>query len=331
MIKNKDDPHFSLNLRTIPHLCNRLQYSSKSLQYFIKSKENNLKELQLTQIKEGKSKERIVFNPSNEYKKLLRQINITLFRNAHLPVGVLGGIVGKSISDMISLHLGQEYVFSIDLKNFFPNISSHKVDSFLRKSGCSPTISEILTNLMTYKDHLPQGFPTSPMVANLISSVMDIQHLDICRAHRIRRSRWIDDIVFSGRTKDITPNIPSLIGAVKFHGFKISNKKVYTCHRSENPNVLGLQVGKAKPTIPPQVINKISSILDDCRSFGVEFVQDYYETDGFGRKKKLKESLQGKIRHVETYNPADAKKLMELFAEIFNGREKKVGLGYNEL
>jgi RNA-directed DNA polymerase len=316
MNKNKDEPRYILNLKTIPHLCKRLQYPPDALQYFIKSKEQNLTELKII-----KPKERIVFNPSDEYKKLLRRINIVLFRNAPLPFGVLGGIVGKSISDMLSLHSGQEYIFSIDLKNFFPSITANRVLSFFHKSGCQPDISEIITNLITYKDHLPQGFPTSPMVANLMAAGMDMQHLKICRA-KIRRSRWIDDIVFSGRTKDITSTIPALIGAVKFHGFKISNRKVKSWHRSENPIVLGLQIRKTRPTVPPQVIKQIFNILNDCKTFGIEFVQDYYETDGFGRKKKLRESLLGKIKYIETYNPTDAKQLFELFMDVFEDRRR---------
>jgi RNA-directed DNA polymerase len=320
MIKNKDEPHYTLNLKTIPHLCKRLKYPLGTLQYFIQAQKQNITKLKITQTKDGITKERIVFNPSDEYKKLLRRINVVLFRHAPLPFGVLGGVIGKSISDMLSLHSGQEYIFSIDLKNFFPSITVEKVYSFFRKSGCISEISEILTNLTTYEDQVPQGFPTSPMLANLMASGLDKQHLEVCRTRRIMRTRWIDDIVFSGRTQDITPTIPSLIGAVKFHGFKISNRKVNACHRSENPIVLGLQIRKTKPTIPPQVIEMIFNILNDCRSFGVEFVQDYYETDSFGRKKKLKESLFGKIKYIETYNPTDAKQLLELFIDVFEER-----------
>jgi hypothetical protein len=168
-MSNNQSPHFplKLNLNSHNHLALRLGYPIDTIEYFKKNKNSNVKELILNQIKNGKLKERVVYNPSPQYKKLLRAINSKLLRRSVLPEGVLGGVIGKCIDDLVKVHCNQEAVLSMDLKKFFPSIKSGRVVKFFRSAGCSPDISGILTDLVTLKDSLPQGFPTSPMLANL--------------------------------------------------------------------------------------------------------------------------------------------------------------------
>ena len=308
---------FIINLKCIKHLCFHLNFPIEKIKYYCKEKDKHAKELTLIQMKDGKRKERIVYNPSTTYKILLRKINKNLLSKAILPSGVLGGLIGKKIDDMIKIHLGKEYVFSMDIKNFYPSIESGRIFNLFLNSGCTHEISGILTDLVTLHGSLPQGYPTSTMLANLAAVGLDKHHIEICKEHNLSRTRWIDDIIISGRTKDIEITSRKIIGAFKANKFNISNKKTKAAHRSENPTVLGLHVGKHKPKIPEVVISKIKDILLECKENGVRAVQNIYETDAFGRRKKLEPSLRGKIRYIERYNEQDGKELMELFNDVF--------------
>lgn len=305
-----------ININSKKHIVQRIGYPYEAFEYFRNNKEVNVNKLILKQLKNGKIKERVVYNPSNEYKKLLRAINRELLQRTKLPEGILGGVIGKSIIDMAKVHSGREAVLLMDCKNFFPSITSGRVVNLFRNANCSPEIAGLLTDLVTLNDSLPQGFPTSPMLANLIAFGLDIQHIEQGRKYNLNRIRWLDDIVFSGRAKDLTISIKPLLGAIKPHGFQLNNKKTEYKVRNNRPIVCGLDVSRKVPHVPVVVIDKVREILYDCKHSGITAVQTAYESDSFGRKKDLKSSLNGRIQNIERYNAVEGKELKDIFNSI---------------
>jgi hypothetical protein len=305
-----------LDLKDPKYLELRLRVDIKKLKYFSRRKDSHVKPLTLIQNKNGKQKERIVFNPSEPYKEILRRINRAFLQRAVLPPGVLGGVIGKSIDNMAEVHCGQEAVFSIDLKNFFPGIDSGRIFTFFQKTGCTCDVAGILTDLVTLNHALPQGFPTSPMLANLMAYGLDCQHLEQCKAFHIRRTRWIDDIVFSGRSAILKKCTPKFVGAIKHHGFTLNESKTAFTARSNIPEIVGLAVAGKTPHLPQAVIDKIISILTECKVSGVAVIQANYECDAFGWIKNLKPSLEGRVKRVEQYGHKEAVLMRELFDAI---------------
>jgi RNA-directed DNA polymerase len=305
-----------LSLKSYNDLFITIGYPRKAIEYFRNNKDSNVKRLRLEQIKNGHTKIREVFNPSPQYKKILRAINITLQRRTAFPRGVLGGVIGKSIDDMAKVHCKQEAVLSIDLKDFFPSIKSGRVIKLFRLSGCSPLVAGLLTDLVTLNGSLPQGFPTSPMIANLIAYALDVQHLEQCDKSKINRTRWIDDVVFSGRIKDLLVNKNALIGAIKPHGFKLNNKKTAYKVRSNHPVITGLDVKGKVPHVPIIFIDRIREILIECKNSGVNVVQAAYESGASGKKKDLQSSLFGRIQYIAKYNVKLSEELVDIYNSI---------------
>lgn len=276
-----------------------------------------MKKLEIKQVKNGcVTKVRQVYNPSPEYKKLLRAINKMLQRRVTPPRGVLGGVLGKCINDMAKAHCNHEAILSLDLKNFFPNITSGRVVKMFNRAGCSPEISGLLTDLLTLDGTLPQGFPTSPMIANLIAYGLDMQHLGQCDKSNITRTRWIDDIVFSGETVALKSNMRSLMGAIAHHGFKLNYRETAYKVRANHPIVTGLDVRGRTPHVPVAVIERVREILIECQCSGIATVVAAYESDAFGKKKNVQSSMLGKIRHIEKYNKEIGLELMNIYKSI---------------
>lgn len=312
-------PQFPLNLslNSIKDLSLTIRYPSEAILYFAGAKVRNVKALQIKQIRDGRiTKVRLVYNPSPGYKKLLRAINKMLQRRAIFPSGVLGGVLGKCIADMAAVHCDQEAVFSLDLKDFFPSITSGRVVMLFNRAGCSPEVSGLLADLVTLNGSLPQGFPTSPMIANLIAYGLDVQHLDQCDQCNVRRTRWIDDIIFSGRSKDLKNNMKSFMGAIAPHGFKLNYRKTAYKVRANHPIVTGLDVKGKTPHVPIVVIERVSEILTECKCSGVAVVEAAYECDAFGKKKKMQSSMLGRIRYIEIYNKKIGSELMDLYNSV---------------
>lgn len=318
-MRNPDSPPFplKLSLNSLKDLSLTIQYPLKAILYFANAKARNVRKLEIKKIKDGQIvKSRQVYNPSPKYKKLLRAVNKILQRRVTPPKGVLGGFLGQCIDDMAKAHCDHEAVFSLDLKDFFPSITSGRVVTMFRRAGCSPEISGLLTDLVTLDGALPQGFPTSPIIANLVAYGLDMQHLAQCDKSDITRTRWIDDIIFSGRADVLIENMRALMGAIAPHGFKLNYKKTAYKVRANHPVVTGLDVRGKAPHVPIAVIERVREILIECQCSGVAAVESAYECDAFGKKKNVQNSMLGKIRYIERYNKAMGLELMDIFNSI---------------
>jgi len=105
-------------------------------------------------------------------------------------------------------------------------------------------------------------------MANLIAFELDDQHIIQSKKNNLDRTRWIDDIIFSGRSKDLVNSTKSLLGAIRPHGFQLNNKKTNYQVRAERPIIVGLDVGSKVPHIPYVVIDRIRDILHECECSG---------------------------------------------------------------
>ncbi len=304
-----------LNIYSSDHLALRTKFPIKQIIKITECKSSKVKTFSLKkETSDGRIKERIIYNPFFDYKKVLRNVNKYLLNSAFLPPGVCGGVAGKTLKDMVQIHCGKEAIYTIDLKDFYPNISSCRIFKFFLNSNCSYEISKILTNLVTYNNQLPQGFPTSTMLANIVAFKLDLEHLAICKKFNLARTRWIDDIVFSGRLKDLEASVPKINCAAKYNGFELNKDKQIFYRRKNEPKIVGLLVNKHKPHIPKGIIEKVKEILIIAKLYGTQVAQTINEV-AVG-KKDFKASLVGKINNIAIYNPADAIELESLFNTI---------------
>ena len=190
-----------LNLFNLKYLLKPLRVTETRLEKLILSKSRIIKEKKIS--KKNKREFRILNYPIGEYKKILKLLNKYLKSQAKFSDNICGGVIDKNLFDMVKNHCGKEAIFQIDLENFFPNISSNRIYTFFKNTGCSDKISQIITDLVTFNNMLPQGFATSPLISNLIAWKMDYDVQMICKKHNLRYSRWIDDIIVSGRLSEL--------------------------------------------------------------------------------------------------------------------------------
>ena len=133
-------------------------------------------------------------------------------------------------------HLGAEWVYSVDLKDFFPSVSIYKVREALALLGyrTEPSISTI-SLLCCLNGRLVQGAPTSPALSNIVLQNTDYKLAAIADAHDCVFTRYADDIVFSGRGK-VPEILPAAVkAAVRSDGWVLADRKE---ELSELPNRL---------------------------------------------------------------------------------------------
>jgi len=97
---------------------------------------------------------------------------------------------GLSIIDNARPHLRKECLISLDITDFFGSISAKRVHLIFRDLGYTKEMASLFTKICTYRNHLPQGAPSSPYLANLACKSLDLKLSKFIREKNISYTRY---------------------------------------------------------------------------------------------------------------------------------------------
>lgn len=201
----------------------------------------------------------VITRPINSTRGKLKVIQKRLYKILlsyfTLPKYAFGGVPKKDNVLNAKYHQGNKYIFTTDLKSFFPSISNQLVFNFFIRNGFSPTVSKLLTHLTTYKHKLPQGVPTSSFLANLIFKSTGDKILEFAEKHELKFSIFVDDITVSSKY-DFKDIIPEILRIITDDGYIISHKKTH--YKTKNPVITGIICQNNKIKLQPYYYKKIS-------------------------------------------------------------------------
>lgn len=123
-----------------------------------------------------------------------------------LPTCVKGFVQGESYISYLEPHIGARFFIRIDIKNFFPSITSDIIKETFSHLISFDTeeekekILDLVSDICTYEGVLPQGVPTSPMISNIVMARIDQRITKYCQILGITYTRYADDMLFSSET-----------------------------------------------------------------------------------------------------------------------------------
>lgn len=224
--------------------------------------------------------------PSGNLKWFQLCLNV-LFKALYSPSPyAMGFVEGKSIVDNARMHTNQNYVFNIDLKDFFPSIDQARVWKRLQLAPFSfnPKIAGLIAGLcsiksLRYSDDepfsecfiLPQGAPTSPLLTNAICDTLDRRLHGLANRFGLHYSRYADDITFSSMHNVYHPDSvfrKELERIISSQRFTINPKKTRLNHCSSRQEVTGLTVG-LKINVTRKYVKDIRAILHIWEKYGM--------------------------------------------------------------
>jgi Retron-type reverse transcriptase len=242
------------------HLSLYLDESPEQLEFFLGDKR---KAYVTYKLKKKIGGFRTIDAPSKKLKEIQRWILNNILYNLKVNKNAHGFIPKRSVATNAKIHVGQELVMGIDLKDFFPSIKFNRVRGLFRSIGYNEDVSTILAELCTFNWRLPQGAPTSPMISNLIASNLDTKLTRFCLKRNLLYSRYADDITISGGKA--LPRYKTLIfRIIDKEGFNINFEKVRIQGRGSRQSVTGLvvndkmSIGRKKKKIMKSIVHKIS-------------------------------------------------------------------------
>lgn len=255
---------------------------------------------------------RPIDSPREKLKLVQKRINERILQRTQIGKTVTGAVRGRKLKNNLNSHVGQAMVANFDLKSFFSNITNLQVYKMFILIGVSPDVARALTRLTTFKKRIPQGAPTSPMLANLVAGYGGMLCLDgrlenLCEKNQFRIKRWIDDISLSGAPylKKLQPTIERIIRESDF----IPNRnKTSFASKDEEQIVTGHLVNK-KANVRKKERRRLRAMLHQFKAKGLEGYDQ-------GSGEQLKRHLRGKIAHLTSINPDSGKKLLKEFNSV---------------
>lgn len=251
-------------IKTKKHLAFELKVDITEIDYIISNIDSFYYQKETVKYKEDgnpKTKNGIiqkrVLNPSIKRLKVIqKRLLKNILQKLEIPDYAYGAIKGKDNISNAKRHQGKKYIFTTDLTNFFPSINHKQVFEMFTSFDFSPTVSRYLTKLTTYKGKLPQGAPTSPIVANLVFVKIGKRLQEFATENNLTFTSFVDDLTFSSPA-DFKDKTKEILDAVIADGFKISHKK--TNYKTKLPIVTGVIVKNNNLDLPTEFKDKLKA------------------------------------------------------------------------
>ena len=265
--------------------------------------------------KNGKKRE--ISAPYRTLNNILHFLNVMLSHIYDSNPSAMGFVQGKSVVDNARQHIGHNYVFNMDLKDFFTSISEARVIARLQlppfnfNKKLATTIGGLCAIRKdedgTVKFVLPQGAPTSPLLSNAICDSLDKKLRGLAKKYGLHYSRYADDMTFSSmrnvyqKDGDFMRELQAIISK---QGFTINEKKTRLQKKNHRQEVTGLTVNN-KPNVSHQYIHDLRCIMHIWEKYGYadaysRFYPKYKADKGHVKKGEpgLENVIEGKLNYL---------------------------------
>ncbi|MBR3479773.1 MAG: RNA-directed DNA polymerase [Prevotella sp.] len=267
---------------------------------------------------------RLITTPRNRsFMMVLSAIN-ELLKSLYTPSDyAMGFSEGRSVVSNASIHKGQNYVFNIDLKDFFPSIEQPRVWKRLQLAPFNfpEKIASLIAGMCSMKEirsfedgHqetfyvLPQGAPTSPIITNMICDTLDRRLAGLAKRFGLHYSRYADDITFSSmhyvyqEDGDFRKELRRIIAD---QHFTINDDKTRLQKKGARQEVTGIIVSD-KLNVTQKYVRDVRNILYIWNRYGypsalAKFIPKYKEEKGHVKKgnPNLENVIDGKLMYLK--------------------------------
>lgn len=244
-------------------------------------------------------------------------------------------------------HVGANWLVKLDITSFFESVSERQVYHVFRKLGYRAQVAFCFARLCTrlvpqHQDmrfyrgtkrweighkrkylsaktigHLPQGAPTSPMLANLVCASIDSDLQGIAQRKGLVYTRYADDMTFSGHFEDrsvAASHCAEVASIISKNGFSINSQKTNIAKNGGRKIVTGLSVDGSTIRLPRSYKDKIRQELYYIETYGLA---GHCERTRQKNQLSYLLHLDGKIKYIKSVEPTFGGKIEEQFRKLF--------------
>lgn len=247
---------------------------------------------------------------------------VRLFVVDYLPINeevVYSYRKGMSAFDAVARHRDGKHFLVCDISHFFPSISRQRVRVTLAQGhDCTPIADfdrwlDRFVALVCPESGLPVGFSTSPGISNAALKLIDDTLKSTCDDRKLIITRYSDDIIVSGESKEALEGVEELIeGTLQdiFPGeFVLNRAKSKRMHRGTKVKLLGMVLlPDGSVSVDAVVKDEIEVLLHFHARNRSHFLQRVGNDLQKGERR-----LSGMINYVNTVDKAYLDKLRRKF------------------
>ena len=225
---------------------------------------------------------RLLESPAPRLQELQRRVGRKVLAAIPVHDAAHGYVRGRSPHTLAAAHAGTPLVVRLDLEGFFAHVTGERVAGLLRTAGYPAAVAAALAGLLVTTTpravlrgappavaptgweprrrlldrlaapHLPQGAPTSPVTANLLTHRLDRRLAGLASAVGASYGRYADDLVFSEATLPAHGLIALVTTIAEEEGFRVRRDKtrVLPAHRRQVVTGLVVNTRPAASTTP---------------------------------------------------------------------------------
>ena len=267
---------------------------------------------------------RVISAPKALLKSFLSYTNILLQAFYEAPEYVTGFIPAKCVVDNAERHVGMNYVFNTDLKDFFPSISKSRVWATLKHYPFhfNDTIADAIAGLCCSevvveeekRIALPQGSPCSPILTNIVCRNLDYKLHKLAQKYHVRYSRYADDITFSCNRNVFQKEgdfRKEMTDVIKGQNFIINEKKTRLQKKSQRQEVTGLIVSD-RVNVTRSYVRWIDNLLHIWERYGeaeanMRFLRHYTPKQNLHKSRpNMRSVINGKLLYLKMVKGVDS-------------------------
>lgn len=262
------------------------------------------------------------FSPSKKLKQFQQFLNLFIFDHVNINKNVVFSYrKGVSTIDAIKPHKNKKFIYTTDIQSFFTHIETEKIKHIILENKNNYIIIEEdiekyidnILSLVTYKNILPIGAPTSPKISNAYLLKLDNLVQEYCQNNEITFTRYSDDFIFSSDSKEKLINFNDILEdffkQLEYLNLTINRKKTKLQRQGSNITLLGL-------TITPQGHITVNKKI----KYDLEILLYFYLTDKskfndvFERNYSSKiEKVSGIMSHINSIDKTYISKLRKKY------------------
>ena len=189
--------------------------------------------------------ERCIVSPYPSLAICQKWIQENILKKIYVSDCAYAYVNGKSIIDNATIHVESDELLKLDIVDYFGSINENEVTTVFKNQGYTRLVSKYLASLCCYKEALPQGACTSPILSNIIAVSLDKRLVALAKKLGLKYTRYADDMAFSG--KKIPRNLAKYVATIiEDEGFQINKKKTVLKTKGQKKIITGICITGSK-------------------------------------------------------------------------------------
>lgn len=331
---------------SLSHLAHLVDVSPKKLRPIVDRMSDPYRHFRLRKKSGGKGSKapkrryRDIYAPQPDILRTQRWIAQNILNVLQLHQSSFGFAPGSDMLDAATLHCGCAWLLKMDVSNFFESITERQAYRVFRGCGYTALLSFELARLCTrstdrrhyfhlteseyphpeaIEGYLPQGAPTSPMLANLTVHSLDVRLKKISEELGWKYSRYADDLAFS--TEKIMSRTEALKlkgiveAAIESSGLSPNHSKTRISPPGARKVLLGVLIDRERPRLTRKFKDNVETHVYALTSEKIG-VQAHKEKRGFSSTTGMRHHVRGLIAFAHHVDKNYAKILYADFNRI---------------